>query len=560
MSKIDLAKGLTLPIEAVTETFAVLGRRGSGKTHTASVLTEELLSRSLQVVVIDPLDVWHGLRSSADGKREGHAIVVFGGPRGDADGMPLAGASGRVLADAIVETGISAVLSLRHLSKTEGRRFVGDFAERLYERKGEAKHRNPLHLVVDEADAFVPQRILPGGEAAYGAIDTLVRRGRSSGVGTTLISQRAAVIAKDVLTQTEVLVCHQTTGPQDRKALEAWIEANDDQGRRGEFMGSLASLKRGEAWFWSPSWLGIFQRVQVRPRRTFDSSATPKVGAVKVEPSKVAQVDLEALRGRLAATIEKAKADDPAELRKQLAAARRELERKVAPAAPAGPLLQPEEREALTELGEHVGALRDAVQPLYDQALSILDLFRQLDARLARLAPAPTRATSSQSRPEVVHRDTGPSPSGLGKGELVILTAVAQHADGVTREQLTVLTGYKRSSRDTYLQRLRQHGHIEDGETLTVTAVGLKALGPDFQPLPTGDALLEHWLGRLPQGERLVLEAVVKAHPKALDRDKLSERTGYKRSSRDTYLQRLGARRLVVLDRDGVRASEELFG
>jgi len=30
------------------------------------------------------------------------------------------------------------------------------------------------------------------------------------------------------------------------------------------------------------------------------------------------------------------------------------------------------------------------------------------------------------------------------------------------------------------------------------------------------------------------------------------------RLSRDSYLRRLGARRLVVTDRDGVRASEEL--
>jgi hypothetical protein len=34
--------------------------------------------------------------------------------------------------------------------------------------------------------------------------------------------------------------------------------------------------------------------------------------------------------------------------------------------------------------------------------------------------------------------------------------AVAQYPEGVTREQLSVLTGYKRSSRDTYVQRLRE--------------------------------------------------------------------------------------------------------
>jgi hypothetical protein len=39
---------------------------------------------------------------------------------------------------------------------------------------------------------------------------------------------------------------------------------------------------------------------------------------------------------------------------------------------------------------------------------------------------------------------------------------------------------------------------------------------------------------------------VARAYPKAVEKTVIDERTGYKRSSRDTYLQRLGARRIVV--------------
>src|SRR5271154_3060174 len=61
-----------------------------------------------------------------------------------------------------------------------------------------------------------------------------------------------------------------------------------------------------------------------------------------------------------------------------------------------------------------------------------------------------------------------------GKGELRILAAIAQHKSGVTREQLTVLTGYKRSSRTTYLQRLRSEGWIEaHGTMLHATSAGI---------------------------------------------------------------------------------------
>src|SRR6185503_7488933 len=211
-------------------------------TYTAAVFVEEMLEAQLQVVVIDPLDVWFGLRTSADGKGDGYPIIIAGGHHGD---VPLEPGAGKLLADLVVDDGVSAVFSLRHLSKQAQRDFVAAFGERLYDRKGEDRHRTQLHLVIDEADAFVPQRLHPGVERAFGAIDTLVRRGRSSGIGTTLISQRAAVLSKDVLTQTEVLVAHQTTGPQDRKALEAWIEAHDTEGHQKEFMASLASLPRG---------------------------------------------------------------------------------------------------------------------------------------------------------------------------------------------------------------------------------------------------------------------------------------------------------------------------
>jgi DNA helicase HerA-like ATPase len=63
--------GIQLPPEAITETFVILGKRGSGKTTTARVLAEELLHINLPVVIVDPTGVWWGLRSSAD-LRRGH--------------------------------------------------------------------------------------------------------------------------------------------------------------------------------------------------------------------------------------------------------------------------------------------------------------------------------------------------------------------------------------------------------------------------------------------------------------------------------------------------------
>lgn len=313
---------LSIPVEYATYTTAILGNRGSGKTTTAKVTVEELLTAKQQVCWLDLLDVAWGLRSSRDGKSAGHSIIVIGGEHAD---LPLEATAGAIVADFVVTTGASVVLSLRHLSMGDQRRFASDFCERLFTLKGRDGNRTPLHLVLDECDEFVPQRIQHGGERLFGAVDRLVRRGRSSGIGVALISQRPAVVNKDVLSQCQTLICHRTISPQDRRALDAWIVAHDVHGQRAAFLDSLASLERGEAWFWSPGWLDIFARVKIRAPHTFDSSSTPKVGTAAAAPQSMANVNLHELRQRMADTIERVKQDDPRELRKEIAELRKEL-------------------------------------------------------------------------------------------------------------------------------------------------------------------------------------------------------------------------------------------
>lgn len=583
--QLQIGHGLTLPLDAVTESFAIVGRRGSGKTHTAVVMAEEMIRAGVPIVVADPLDVWWGLRVGKDGKSAGRPIYIAGGSHAD---IPLHADAGRVLADAIVDRALSIVLSVRHLSKTDQRRFVGDLCERLYDRKADPKHRTAMHVFIDEADAFVPQRLMPGSERCFGAVDTLVRRGRSSGLAATLISQRPQVVNKDVLSQTEVLVCHQLTGPQDRKALDAWIQANDTDDRRDEFMGSLASLPKGRAWFWSPGLLGIFTPVTVRDRETFDSSATPKAGVrVTASPKAFAAVDLQALTADIAASIAKAKADDPRELRKEIAGLKKQLEVQAAIAKQTKPLKaaavrlleKPVVRDAqiaaldkaiarLDAVVERAGVLlskpfagvRDAiagltaaVKTVRQPTLPLADPLKHVEVADKRIALGQSPAAAALLAPSA---DVRPG------GERAILTAIAQHApDGVTRDQLTILTGYKKSTRDAYLQRLIAKGQVQNhGPCFHATAAGRDALGPDFEPLPTGDALREHWRSRLNGGELQIFAAVTSFYPNAIDRDEISTRTGYKKSTRDAYIQRLAARRLLIVDRGTVRASEALFG
>lgn len=558
---LKLASNLSLPLVAATETFAILGRRGSGKTHTAVVLAEELLKQGLQVIVIDPLDVWWGLRAGKTAKASGLPIYVVGGERGD---LPLHASQGAVLADAVVAHGMSVVLSLRHLSKTDQRRFVGEFCERLYDLKGKPGARTALHVFIDEADAFVPQRMVPGSERAFGAVDTMIRRGRSSGLAATLISQRPQVINKDVLSQTEVLVSHQLTSPQDRKALLAWIEANDSEDRASAFMASLASLPRGTAWFWSPGLLDVFKRVAVRDRETFDSSSTPKPGVAAAQASALRPVDLDALQHSLADSLEKAAANDPAALKKRI----RDLEAEVArrPANAPAPVERVEvpavSPQTLSDLRDWAIDLRSMVTALGGTVDTVLVSLDRV-SRAASARPVVTRPGSASAVAPVPRQPAAPRVASAGaipSGHRKILAVLAQFPEGRTKVQVALLTGYAHNGGgfNNYLSALRKAGHLEGaGDQLRITEEGRAALGDDWTPLPTDpEALLAHWAGQLSKAERLVLETLA-ASPGGLLKQDLAAQTGYEANGGgfNNALSRLRTLELIT-GRGELRAAE----
>lgn len=550
---LNISKDLSLPDEAVTQTFAILAKRGVGKTYTASVMVEEMLTNHLHVVIVDPIGVWYGLRTSANGKSPGFPVIVAGGEHGD---VPLESTSGQLIANLIVDKGLSLVIDLSLMRKNEQKRFMVDFAETLYH-----KNRTALHLVLDEADEFAPQRPMANDARMLGAIEDLVRRGRARGIGVTLITQRPAVLNKNVLTQIEVLVAMRLTSPQDRSALNDWVKYHADAESSQEMITELPTLPVGTAWFWSPGWLDIFKKVAIRKRKTLDSSSTPKVGDQVVAHTKVAEVDIEDLRKQLAATIEKVESEDPKVLRRRIA----ELEKQLADRKP-----QVETREIEKEVipPRLMGDIDDAVgeaQSVFDMLIKLRDYCKQYEPEVMPSIPTPLPkhaftkgfgpAIPDGTRVNLVDGDIR-----LGPGELKILTAAGQYPEGITRSHLTVLTDYKRSSRNTYISRLIQAGLIKmSGDSVVITSAGVARLGDNYDPLPTGDALRQRLLSELPAGEKAILERLIEVYPDPLTRDEISELTGYLRSSRNTYLSRMTAREIIEVAGSEVRASDKLF-
>lgn len=316
-----------LPLAMTIGTEAILGQKGGGKSYKASVIVEELLKANQQVVVLDPTSAWWGLRSSADGKSAGYPITIFGGEHGDLPIQPDAGAE---LARAVVHERFSAIFDLDGLTKGEEQRFSAAFLETLYRSKV-GEYRTPLKLVLDEADVYAPQKPFGPEAVTLGACQSIVRRGRIKGIGCMMITQRAAVLNKDVLSQVDTLITLRMSHKLDLNALEAWVGVHGDPQKAKAMIATMPDLARGDAWVWSPM-NHIFDRVTFRDRVTFDSGKTPEVGEVVAPPKVLAAVDVARLSSAVMAAIADVRANDPKVLKTRIA----ELEAQVAQAPLAG--------------------------------------------------------------------------------------------------------------------------------------------------------------------------------------------------------------------------------
>jgi hypothetical protein len=268
------------------------------------------------------------------------------------------------------------------------------------------------------------------------------------------------------VTSHETLIAMRVIHILDRNAVKDWLDGAPDKTLGKQVLDELASLNRGEAWVWSPE--AKFGPVAIKfPMfKTYDSFAAPTDQSTK-KLKGWASVDLEDVKAKLESVVEEAKASDPAALKAEIARLKREAGKTQAPAPPSWPdqrnevaTLQREVKEAFEE-GREQGIVDGLAM-----AREVLNNFGPPQRRklaVARAAPA-----IQQEQPKVEQaRAPAPRPpavaTGNGKlppGEQAVLIAAVQYG-GVDRDQLSVLTGYKRSSRDAYIARLRDKGLVE---------------------------------------------------------------------------------------------------
>ncbi|MFB6069463.1 MAG: ATP-binding protein [Halanaeroarchaeum sp.] len=243
----------------------VVGKRGSGKSHTLGVLAEEIAgSRGVGGVVVDPMGAFEGLE-------EHPAVARIASPRVRAEALPpdgwcrlldidptsgpgallwRAAAMGPTLAnmrtvvetagappetrravlnhlaladrwdvfdgdarttEAMVADGVT-VLDVSGIPRQARAAIVFAVARGLYDRA----HRDPTiplpWLLVDEAHAVT-------NTVAADPLRTLLTRGRQPGVSLVLATQRPAALPEVAISQSDLLLSHRLTAGPDVDAL-----------------------------------------------------------------------------------------------------------------------------------------------------------------------------------------------------------------------------------------------------------------------------------------------------------------------------------------------------
>ena len=555
--KITLGKNVQMDLDkAIESKILIQANSGGGKSYTIRRFIEQAFGKK-QIIVLDIEGEFANMRSQFD--------FVYAGPGGDA---PVESRSAALLARRLLELKASAIIDLYELPPQERKHFVKLFLESMVNAPKELWH--DCFVILDEAHVFAPEK---DQAESLGAVSDMASRGRKRGYCLVVATQRPAKLNKDVAAECNNKLIGRASLDidQERSAKELGFRSKED-------ILSLRDLEPGEFYAFGPA---IGREV-----------VKTTIGEVEVKPPKrgVARGHVPAPSAKVKAIL-KGLADLPKEAQKEaqtvaeLKAEIVTLKRHKCPVVAENPAMGVSqwreygkergywdyfEGQMRESFGKQIKPIRETIDKIYNLAKDAMEntahpLFVVPSAPIAAKKGTYEEAAESgrvmmKSIPvaapgTVLVRDEAK----FGKGEKIVLGAIASYEDGMTREHITVQTSYKRSTRDAYIQRLIQNGYAElKDDKIRVTFAGAEALGSDYKPLPTGQELVDHHLRTLPQGESAILKLLVEER-RAMSRDELTERTNYQRSTRDAYIQRLSARQLVVVSSAGISASSFLI-
>jgi uncharacterized protein len=577
-----IGPGLTCDLQTLVDSrLLVQANSGGGKSWCLRRLLEQTHGR-VQQLVIDPEGEFASLREQFD-------YVLAARQGGDTAADPR---SAKLLAERLLELGVSAILDIYELKAHDRVRFVRFFLEALVNAPKALWH--PTIIVVDEAHVFCPQQ----GEAeSAGPVIDLATRGRKRGFCAVLATQRISKLHKDAAAECNNKLIGRTALDVDM------ARAGDELGMgKGDRM-ILRDLRAGEFYAFGPAFSGAgVQRVHVGTVQTTHPkaggrlafTAPPPTAKVRAMLPKLADLPAEAeARERTVADLQ----SEIAGLKRELTAARRQHP---TPAAEQVPALTDHDREILAKLEASVQAMVPKLAAAQEDAIGkakvrltaaaasfISEVGQQVERARAQFleqfekasitktfdkiaalkAPQPlTLTTSSKTasgsgiRPAArIDRPAPPAAASsddhLPPAKRKILNALAL-LEGIgvkvaSRSQLAFLSD-STSTSGSYinnLSALRTAGLIDypSSGCVVLTETGRKQADSTQAP-STVDELHALIRSKVPPAQWRILDVLIRRYPESCSREQLAEEAGSTVTS-GSFINNLSAlRTLGVLD------------
>lgn len=269
---IDASGDVTLPVvDVLTGRGFLTGKSGSGKSNSASVISEELLERSHPHMIVDTDGEYYGLKEQYE--------VLHVGADEECD-IRVGPEHADKLATLALEQHVPIILDVSgFLDDDTARDLIQSTARGLFAK--EKKLRQPFLLIIEEIHEYIPQQ---GGLDECGQqLIQIAKRGRKHGLGIVGVSQRPANVKKDFITQADWLLWHRLTWDSDTNVVRRVLD--------GEYADAVADLDTGEG-FLVADWAEEIQRVRLRQKETFDAGATPGLEGVERPDLKSVSDDL----------------------------------------------------------------------------------------------------------------------------------------------------------------------------------------------------------------------------------------------------------------------------
>ncbi|SFG10445.1 AAA-like domain-containing protein [Halopelagius inordinatus] len=288
-------------VDILTGRGFVTGKSGSGKSNTASVMIEKLLSNNFPVLIVDTDGEYYGLKEQFE--------LLHAGADDECD-IQVSAEHAEKIAALALEQNVPIILDVSgYLDESDGKELVTEVAKNLFAK--EKKLKKPFLMLVEECHEYIPEG--GGMDEAGKMLIKIGKRGRKHGLGIVGISQRPADVKKDFITQCDWLVWHRLTWQNDTKVVGRILGS--------EYADAIEEMGNGEG-FLVTDWSETIRRVQFRKKRTFDAGATPGLDDFE-------RPDLKSVDGDLVSELEHI-SDEKARRESRLADLEKEIEKKEA--------------------------------------------------------------------------------------------------------------------------------------------------------------------------------------------------------------------------------------